>query len=283
MNQNEVYSLSDLLSRANLITDNQSFSFQAYPTVWNQHIHGPEGSHVTHYSNYERHISHKDLLDNIEAKLKSRIPIIKNMLDKNTSICSDVCQLIAEYYVQHIDLDDLIIQYTKINFSYPLKQMHIGVNHNAGGMDCMYVINQRSSPTKTIDLSNLPKLVFWLKNPIDVKELCVSFDFIDTESQIKNDKKFVYKDVQCNVEYKLYYIPKGCFLKKLRHILSGCSVKYEGSTLIKEERNIYYNEKATGYFGIPIWLYEENETPDCIIAKPEYKEKVNNLLPNYYL
>ncbi len=282
MNQNEVYSLPDILSRANCISNNQTFSFLANYTVWYQ-----GGEYVTHYSNYERHMSHKDLLDNIEAKLKSRIPIIKNMLDKNTLICSDVCQLIAEYYVQHIDLDDLIIQYTKINFSYPLKQMHIGVNHNAGGMDCMYVIDQYFYPTKTIDLSNLPKLVFWLKNPIDVKELCVSFDFIDTESQSQseneNEKKFVYQDVQCNVEYKLYYIPKGCFLKKLRHILSGCSVKYEGSILVKQERKLCYNEKATGYMGIPTWLYEENKTPDCIIAKPEYKEKVNNLLPNYYL
>lgn len=278
MNQNEVYSLSDLLSRAKLIADNQSFSFQAYHTVWNQHIHGPEGSHVTHYSNYERHMSHKDLLDTIEAKLKSRISIIKNMLDKNTSICSDICKLIAEYYVQNIDLDNLIIQYTKLNFSYPLKEMYIGIEHNAGGIDCMFEINQNKFPNKTIDLSNLPNLVFWLKNPEDRKGLHAYCKFTDIESKTEN--KYVYKDVTCDVQYNLYHVPNGYELKEFRHILSGYSARNNGSTLIKEKNErIYYHGIWSCYTGLPIEDYIDRE----LAAKPEYKKKVNNLLPNYYL
>jgi len=284
MNQNKVYSLPDILSRSKCIIDNQSFSFQTLYTVWNQDE--GYGGDVTHFANYDRHMADKEFLDDIKTKLlKSRIPTIKKMLDKNTSICSDICQLIAEYYVKNIDLDDYIIQYTKMNFSYPLEEMYIGIEHNAGGMDCMYVIKQYSSPTKTIDFSNIPNPVFWLKKPKDLKELCASFTFRDTEASLTSRNRYVYRNVSCNVDYKLFYVPNGRSLKKLTHILSGCIARHNGSTLVKEEykAELYYDAKISAYYAIPTWLYEENETPDCIIAKPEYKEQVNNLLPNYYL
>jgi hypothetical protein len=281
MNQTRVFSLPDLLTRANLIADNQSFSFQSYHTVWNQHIHGPEGSHVTHNSNYERDMSHKIFLDSIKARLKSRIPIITKMLDRNTSICSDICQLIAEYYVQNIDLDDLIIQYTKLNFDYPLKDMCIGIEHNAGGMAFMFEINQNKFPEKTVDLSNLPNLVFWLKNPKDLKGLQASLEFTDPHSTTEN--KYVYQTVTCDVQYKLYHIPNGRLLKTLRHTLSGYSARNNGSILIKEddryERTIYYHEKWSCYNGLPIEEYID----DQLGATPKYKRQINNLLPNYYL
>ena len=74
MNQNEIYTLPDIMSKATLIKENQTFSFVVYHYVWNQHI--PDSIIVTHGANYERHMAHQQFLDDIEVQLRQkRVPM----------------------------------------------------------------------------------------------------------------------------------------------------------------------------------------------------------------
>ena len=158
--------------------------------------------------------------------------------------------------------------------------MWIGVHHNAGCIDCMYEVDMYKRPSSTLDLTNMSNLVFWLKKPQDLKQLCADLSFEDPFTN-----GYVFRDVMCNIEYKLYYVPNGHLLKQLPHILSGCIGQHDGSTLVQQDRKLelYYNPKLPAYCSIPRDLYDENEIVPCVFADREYKDLVNKLLPSFYI
>jgi hypothetical protein len=282
----EVYSLQELLLRGftSLVLDDKStFTFTTNYHVWNQGgQYGAEGSHVSHMANFRRDIANNKLLDQVDSKLKrdrtQNVLHFTSKLNDTVPISKDLCQLVAEFYVdKSVQVDDCIIEWTKISFNFPCNGMNIGVAHNAGGILVMYDFQGKNTTS-----FHLPSTLFWLKAPNEYggSDLHANMSFTNPETN-----KDVYVPVKCTVEYKIHHVPNGRLLKQLSHLYSGYLATYQDSEMLAHYDNtkeLCYNASVPMYSSIPRDLYDENETPRIIKATSSYKLQINNLLPNFY-
>lgn len=275
---NEVYSLQDIISRATELDYNSSFSFSIPYTV-----HNPElpryASHVTHDSSVS---PNEQTLNDIQKSLTAMFKNLKRKLVKYTSMCSDLCTLTAEYYFQKdISIDDCIIQWTKIRFSQTIEWFNIGIKHYNDQKMCMYSIGGCSTQCLDLTVSNM---LFWLKTPTlclfrdGVKpELYVSYLFRDSVTG-----RAVYAPVYCNIEYKIYHIPNGRYLKQLEHRVTGFSAKRSQED---KSKLIHTGLLELYYVILPLETRLESRQYNSFIrpvCSSEYEQTVNELVPGYY-